>query len=108
MASGCIFREALIWVGYNPELKSGFSAKVYVVTLTGRTLHCSWGPANLNERRITSKWTQETEPRRYATRAEAHCQVRAIIRAKLAEGGYKKVAPGISVKLAPVKKKSRK
>lgn len=59
MAVPKIYRKALVFVGYNPKLRSKFSSKVYVVEITGRMLVRSWGPANINERRITSKWTQE-------------------------------------------------
>lgn len=97
-----IHRDTLIWFGRNDSLKSRFSSKVYSIAVYGRTLVRRFGPANIKNRRIETRWLQ-TQRKTFYSHQAARQALEAVVQSKL-NNGYERAPKGLPIILSRPKK----
>jgi predicted DNA-binding WGR domain protein len=94
--------NVLIWFGPNARLKHGWSSKVYIVAVQGRTLIRQFGAANRGNQRVEMRWLQKAPLITYASHREAQRALATVVKRKLSRG-YSRAPRGMSIKLVKPK-----
>jgi predicted DNA-binding WGR domain protein len=88
-------RKVLLYVGLNETLKHKFSSKIYVLSVSGRTLYRGFGPIDVVGYKASVLWLQE-QAHDFASDAEARDGLQDLMDSKL-RGGYEPMPRGFKV-----------
>jgi predicted DNA-binding WGR domain protein len=102
MNADLIDGKVLIWFGPNARLKNGWSSKVYIVAVQGRTLVRQFGAANRSNQRVEMRWLQKAPLKTYSSHQEAQRALVAVVNRKLSRG-YERAPRGMAIKLVKPK-----
>lgn len=84
--------KTFYFMGTNPNNKSQVSWKMWRIARKGRTVKVSWGPAKIENRKVTPVATLQGKTWTFSSEAAAKADEERRIREKL-NGGYSKTVP---------------